>query len=622
MFSYQFPSSSLPASPELKPELGNPLTDSGVLLPNPLDANEQIKRDVEMVQQAILQPGARPFSATILKKIYTLLLMGLKKINQSGQEEDWNSPIASAICHGARVLIQVPAEIDLLLKAWLFEDESSEQYARSAATHGIGFDISNEEAIQIIEQKVAVHWAALHAARMYTAWATAMLPYVGESLANMVNPAGCHFGINLALGGSGNTHHYSNNMIENNGEHGHLYLFHMPSSENKPGGWLVGIEQSAPARSDQYGGSHSMMAAHHSLTATGGTDFARSFHLKDIGPSRYYNGLFLNLTLDDFEQAKKQVVEFKVDWLHMTHFPKPKSIIQTSPLLLSEIKIEKPVQNDGDKGDTSTLDNPSSIMAQSLQNDSSSMESIQIKIEELTENLINEEVSNASSSLDTLQQQSSVSIQSGQTHSISVPLGQDKLSTSLAESSSEALKGSSNESESEFKQQPKADQAETSLSTSPHSSSKAGEKKLEQILKDQLLNNPIKKDAPSDTLTTPPSKVPTWKYALAVTLLVVGIAALATGIGALVGGILISLSCILMASGGGFLTIASGSYLAYLGKQPDVMGHSSGPVIKKMSASAPNPSFGSNYNQPTFSPEKDESCETHSQSRLSVGNQP
>ncbi|MCC2667073.1 MAG: uncharacterized protein K0S63_989 [Gammaproteobacteria bacterium] len=294
-------------------------------LPGPLSftPEAQFQRDIDMITGAIEHPGENPgenpFSAAILKKIFTLFHYGDLRYFKDGEWHPWDLPLASAISHGARVTIQFPNDLSKDIMAWLFEDENKlDKYVRNAATHGLKAREKSEIQFNphhsLREIKLSMQKAASQAGVKFLAGLVEWIPLFGKSVSDAIKPRKVHFGINLALGGAGNTHFTSRNVIEPNGQHGHLYVFYRPAMKDSTyGGLLVGIEQSAPGCPDQNGGSHGVMATHHALSATAGEDFGKNNSLVGHGPNRYYDGIFLDLTEDQFKEIKKKL--FKIDML-------------------------------------------------------------------------------------------------------------------------------------------------------------------------------------------------------------------------------------------------------------------------------------------------------------------
>jgi hypothetical protein len=179
-------------------------------------------------------------------------------------------PIASALAHGPRVLCQFPSNKGVV--TWLLGEKRGD-YKRSTATHGIQQDsdsgVQSKQTQGFKEVKRNTVQAALDA----------------------VNPwnKSRHYGVNIALGGAGGINASSGNEISSNGEHGHLYVYVFDNDDAVSGednALLLGIEQSAPGRKDQYGGTHDIWTSAKPFSATGG-----DLLLKTVKVSKDLQGL-------------------------------------------------------------------------------------------------------------------------------------------------------------------------------------------------------------------------------------------------------------------------------------------------------------------------------------------
>ncbi|MCZ6913985.1 MAG: hypothetical protein O7C59_05690, partial [Rickettsia endosymbiont of Ixodes persulcatus] len=137
-----------------------------------------------------------------------------------------------------------------------------------------------------------------------------VIPIISStSLTSKANKFAQHYGIDLALGGEGNKNFFSNNYICNNGEHGHLYIHCYVPTEGQCG-ILLGIEQSAPGKNDQYGGIHDTVISEKDYSASGGDFFYKKPKKLDhadlyIGLTRlpiaaYYDSLWNTISNEDF----------------------------------------------------------------------------------------------------------------------------------------------------------------------------------------------------------------------------------------------------------------------------------------------------------------------------------
>ncbi|KAF5294968.1 hypothetical protein FQR65_LT19944 [Abscondita terminalis] len=227
---------------------------------NSLD--KQFKRDIELLSLAIVQSGSseqNKIKADILLK--TILL------------------------HGSRALIEFPSEIAPALINWLIIDKSSWRYL---ATHGISALTEAEVIAKNFQDKQAKFSITKIFKGGKVSGTHAAMNLLSNSISGLMTNAYCsltstahlqnkmdfaeHYGIDLALGGVGNQHFVSKQIIQNDGQHG--------------------IEQSAPGKPDQYGGHHDLSVTDKAYSASGGDFFCK----KPVLPELYqkdYRGLTL-----------------------------------------------------------------------------------------------------------------------------------------------------------------------------------------------------------------------------------------------------------------------------------------------------------------------------------------
>ncbi|MGH9404808.1 MAG: hypothetical protein ACRD3D_03100 [Terriglobia bacterium] len=187
--------------------------------------------DVAMWYGAIHRPG-RNIDSVVLKNVFTSLWVGRLVCKQgNGLYTDWRNtgyPIAMALSHGGRVLIQLPRDaLGNTYWNWLWGNTDPAPFRRRVATHSIKLRRTPK--------------ALFGNARLY----------MDEDNPTFGAWSGQHFGINIALGGLGNRNPHSGQLIRPDGSNGHLYFFYLPPTANRYGGILVGCETSAPG--DQAG---------------------------------------------------------------------------------------------------------------------------------------------------------------------------------------------------------------------------------------------------------------------------------------------------------------------------------------------------------------------------------
>ncbi|WP_342228177.1 hypothetical protein [Rickettsiella endosymbiont of Rhagonycha lignosa] len=285
---------------------------------NSLD--KQFERDIELMSLAIVQSGPSEqdkIKADILLKSMLLLFFGrvcYRHVSDQRfypfntlnayfkQSKLMHFPIAAILLHGSRALIEFPSEIAPALINWLIIDKSSWRYL---ATHGISA-LTEAEGIAknypekqpkfplrkyLKEQKVSSTHAAINLLSNSISGLNTYFNLTSTAhLQNKMDSAE-HFGINLALGGVGNQHFASKHIIQNNGENGHLYI-NVYQGLTQQSGLLLGIEQSAPGKPDQYGGKHDLSVTDKAYSASGGDFFCKNPVLPEIY-QKDYRGLTL-----------------------------------------------------------------------------------------------------------------------------------------------------------------------------------------------------------------------------------------------------------------------------------------------------------------------------------------
>lgn len=304
--------------------------------------DNQFKRDIEFMSLAIVDYGLSEqdkLKADRLLKSMLLLFFGQVCYRHSSDQcfypfDTLNNyfktnttlthfPIAAILLHGSRVLIEFPSELARQIMDWLIIDKNSWRYA---ATHGISV-LTEAERIDnndnttnpfiykcLKEEKINIGQATINFAyNSVTGLMTSCSEFMQEHTSNKLDIAE-HYGFDLALGGVGNQHFASKKMIQNNGEHGHLYINFYQGETQKSSGLLLGIEQSAPGKPDQYGGEHDLRVSDKCYSASGGDFFGKKPPLPEIYqkdyrglsvlPFTYYDSLWNFITEETFNLIK------------------------------------------------------------------------------------------------------------------------------------------------------------------------------------------------------------------------------------------------------------------------------------------------------------------------------
>ncbi|GEM_PF-4766251 len=295
--------------------------------PNPAD--KQLEFDVALWYADLMTTLDVEWKNLLVRRVFTLLAFGGLMVDKGANAEthDWQPwaldqiPICSAISHTARVMVWLPPGNGAAeLWNWLWAGHAPQR--RGFATHGV-------EAVPTSE----------------------IYPEVNKGCKENKSKNPCnHYFLNLVLGGLGNINPVSGNLIEDTGQHGHLYLAFSKRRINNRSVLLISTEQSAPADCetnangrrlynnkltqfrraskgvpDQYGGKHGL-GGHSRFSATGGDDFGykdKPSALTDAGygPTRghYLDGMFIDLTGPRFNFIK--TIDFQPHHVALTGIP-------------------------------------------------------------------------------------------------------------------------------------------------------------------------------------------------------------------------------------------------------------------------------------------------------------
>jgi len=221
--------------------------------------------EVNLWAATLAYPGAN--SGTFVKNLFKLLKYGRLQFrkDKGNNWQFWPHALAIAISHGGRILFQLPVAVDVFgvkerdfrFIEWMTGKTVDQLYQRSVATHEI--DRLSEKDIE------------------------RPLANGGQKVLKEVKPkfkfsskGTKHFGINLALGGSGRRSphvHKGTTLVAEDGRHGHAYVLFKPPSANKVGGMLIGIEGSEAKKWDMLGHFHGASASSSELSMSGGLKF-------------------------------------------------------------------------------------------------------------------------------------------------------------------------------------------------------------------------------------------------------------------------------------------------------------------------------------------------------------
>lgn len=281
---------------------------------------EQFQKDGETWATYLSDEQGSQATKDIMKRIFTVLELGdlhanltsgERNVDVATRNKDLKSisgnshpPLtpAALLSHGGRVKITIPPLKDTpdqdqnAFIRWLIgglenlEDTKSNKtnkrsvFYRSAATHT--FKRTNEE----VKEKKISSFNPLH-------YPTFLKDFLNKR----------HLGMNVGLGDE-------NKVAPENGSYGHVYMHWLPPEENKPGGLLIGCENSPPGKADRYGNMHDFRAKSAEFSPTGGQKFKdKKFKGYNLQPTSQ-NGFVINLDEKKMKAImQEEVKEFNVN---------------------------------------------------------------------------------------------------------------------------------------------------------------------------------------------------------------------------------------------------------------------------------------------------------------------
>ncbi|HEY7191074.1 MAG TPA: hypothetical protein VH436_31195 [Vicinamibacterales bacterium] len=272
----------------------------------------QIIRDVGMWVGACLSDDTG-----FVARVFTLIKCGGLLVQQKKKWHTWlslNQPIAVALSHGGRILVEIPSGTENGFFDWL-TNQGRAVVPRVAATHNVskcGTPEALPEKRYRYHDEIGGFSGKVHGLRSALK--------VGR---------GSHFGFNLALGGAGNRNPWSGRQISANGGAGHLYLYYLAPTASDHGAMLIGCESSAPSdvkkrlgspkTVPQTGGVHTKTGTKNMFSATGGLKFSKNLIEGTDGPEPWhtcgsdkeYGGMVIDLVTTGHTFLLNQ--SFKVD---------------------------------------------------------------------------------------------------------------------------------------------------------------------------------------------------------------------------------------------------------------------------------------------------------------------
>ncbi len=273
-------------------------------------AEEQFALDVAMWYGTLTYQD--PDKLTVLIRMFTLLYWGGLFYKRNERWRAWagtDMPLCASLSHRGRVMIQLPRrqphETGNEFMEWLTAGINTSKFKkRFGATHGIDY-------LNLVE-RVPLGYGRYK-----------RLQETKKSL-----PSGEHWGMNIAVGGLGQTNPFSLNRIDDFGKHGHVYIHYLPPTPDAYGGVLFACEPSAPydmwqnkgwhvpLRVPDQGGGHHGIGGGQTYQMMGGMNWQDSTW-EHIGPNDKKNldNKIIDLT-DTGWKFIKDKPEFHKNWLN------------------------------------------------------------------------------------------------------------------------------------------------------------------------------------------------------------------------------------------------------------------------------------------------------------------
>jgi hypothetical protein len=233
-----------------------------------------------------------------LERIFKILRWGpllYREKKSQAAFKPWPHPLAVALSHGGRILIQLPrgdqrqkegegAGEPLAQRVWRWLIGDAPCKERAAATHGIDELLGTPD--EVCANPRSRKWL-LEAGTL-----------AGGGLQ--------HWGVNIALGGEGQTSPFArlyafdlqeeaqrqNLRSQADGRHGHVYLGYKRAVGRAHGGILIGVEGSEPGKWDVLGHFHGPSGTSSPISMAGGIKFK---HLNRAHVPKQADCMFVDL---------------------------------------------------------------------------------------------------------------------------------------------------------------------------------------------------------------------------------------------------------------------------------------------------------------------------------------
>lgn len=290
---------------------------------------EQYDWDVAAWYGAYMSPGDASIQACLAKVFTVLQIAGVRYDNgtvpgtyQWRDCADQGIPLGAILAHGGRLLIQLPVRTAHSNSGqdffnWLTQEARTAGtcVSRTTATHAL----SNRAPSRLLEGE----------RRFRIAEERGKTSGIRGAIKTKVFGEHNHWGVNLALFGSGRTNWFSGNTVDHLGGHGHLYMYFNSKDVGQCAGMMLGGENSGVGAMSQTFVGHGAKAVSEDFSPAGTYKWPAMNH----GPNHMIEEFIVDLS-DGWQHLMGQEAHF--DPAHLDHTPAAAStaLLQTDLLRL------------------------------------------------------------------------------------------------------------------------------------------------------------------------------------------------------------------------------------------------------------------------------------------------
>lgn len=345
----------------------------------------QVQRDAETWLETLRSPGVEA-RGNILRRLFTVLRYGGLILRHSNSKDSnpkdtqWRSwyttgwPIATALSHGGRIIVQLPkrpsdskSKFDSHFWKWLVAGDDGQLsdyiststngdqcarekkliFKRLGATHGLEFEKPLQDTpttghsganTNNYNNSVNHNGKIDQDAHMYPPLPNGRRKVLVEAKTSGFNLRDTkmlrgdrhtlkyhrHWGMNIPLGGHMNRR-MTIKTVRADGCNGHVYMYRMPATETTYGGIMVGVEGSEWGKYDAVGGYHGVSAKSSPYSPTYGYKWhsKNSQDLSEVGGPGKYDCMYIDLS-SGWEYLKELYInDWRDEYVTQTSIPLP-----------------------------------------------------------------------------------------------------------------------------------------------------------------------------------------------------------------------------------------------------------------------------------------------------------